>query len=92
MRRPISKPTWSDYLPSTKDELLGVVFVFSSLLGFALSFTVLQSNGRPVLFTVCVLVSVLCLALANNKKGIALGFLAFLALRTVWALIVGGSS
>jgi hypothetical protein len=73
--------------PSAKDRVLGVVFGFSGLLCFALSFTVLNPNGRPVLFFSCLCVCLVCLAFVDNKKGVVLGFLLFLLLRTIWAFM-----
>jgi len=84
------KPSASGYSPSTKDQVLGVVFVVSGLLGFGLSFTMLQANGRPVLFGVCVAICVACLGFSQNKKGIGLAFIGFLAIRMIWALILRG--
>jgi hypothetical protein len=74
--------------PSRKDVALGVIFAVSGLLGFCLSFSLLQNDGRPYLFGFCVLTCSACLALATNKAGILLGFAAFLLTRLAWALAV----
>lgn len=74
--------------PSRKDVALGVVFCISGLLGFCLSFSLTQSDGRPYLFALCVLICLTCLAFAENKAGVLLGFAAFLVTRLAWALAV----
>jgi len=76
------------YEPSRKDIVVGVVFCFSSLVAFALSFTVLEPDGRPILFTVLVVICLACFLIADNKKGVLLGGAAFLLVRVVWALLV----
>jgi hypothetical protein len=78
------------YAPSTKDQVLGVIFVISAMLCFGLSFTLFQPNGRPFLFGGCLLICGVCLAFADNRKGIALAFVVFLGIRVVWAFIVRG--
>jgi hypothetical protein len=79
-----------DYSPSTKDQILGLIFIVSGLLCFALSFTVFRGNGRPILFGVCLSLCLICLVLAENKKGLALALLVFLAIRVAWALVIRG--
>ena len=85
-----SKVTESGYSPSVKDQVLGIVFVVSALLCFGLSFTLFQPNGRPFLFISCFLFCLICLTLSENKKGIGLAFVGFLAIRMLWAVIVRG--
>ena len=74
--------------PSRKDVVLGTIFVISAFVAFALSFGLLQKDGRPVFFATCVAVCLICLLFATNKKGVLLSFAAFLLTRVVWALIV----
>ena len=81
----------SEYVPSTKDRILGTLFLFSGLLGFGLSFTLLHEHGRPILFGVCLLTCTVCITFADNRKGISLGFLAFLLLRAGIALVTRGA-
>lgn len=76
------------YEPSRKEITLAVVFSFSGLLAFALSFTMLQSNGRPLLFAFCIGVCLICLFFSNNKKGVIGTFVALFVVRLFWALIV----
>ena len=77
-----------DTEPSRKDIFLGVIVCLCGVLAFCLSFTLQQSNGRPFLFTALVAVCLVCIAFATNRKGVVLGFLAFLVLRVVWALVL----
>lgn len=76
------------YEPLRKDIAIGVVFCISGLLGFCLSFTLLENGGRPALFAVCMAVCLVCLFFASDKKGVLLGFAGFLLIRIVWAPIV----
>jgi hypothetical protein len=78
------------YVPSTKDQILGVIFVICALLCFGLSFTLFQANGRPVLFGGCLVTCGVCLTFADNRKGIALAFVIFLGIRVIWAFIARG--
>ena len=66
------------YEASRTDIALAVVFCLSGLLGFCLSFTLLASDARPVLFSACIGVCLVCLLFATNKKGVLLGFGLFL--------------
>lgn len=61
---------------SRKDVFLAVVFGISGLLAFGLSFSLLQSNGWPFLFGFCAFVCIGGIALAENKLGVGLVFLA----------------
>jgi hypothetical protein len=74
--------------PSRKDVALGVVFSFSGLLAFALSFTLSDADGRPILFAACIALCIVCLIFATNKTGVLLGFAAFILVRLAWALAV----
>ena len=80
----------TDFTLSMKGMVLGVLFGFSALLGFALSFTLLQPDGRPYLFTGCIVLFVLCLLFIDKKKEIALGAVLFILLRLVWSISVSG--
>ena len=82
------KPGDAGFEFTTKDTILLMLCGFSGLLGFALSFTLMQPDGRPYLFCCCVAIFVLSLLFAERKKEIALGTLAFILLRLVWAAIV----
>jgi hypothetical protein len=73
---------------SRKDIALGTVFVFTGLFCFALSFTLFQANGRPVLFFASLAICLGSLAFANSKKGLLLGLLLFAAVRLIWSVVI----
>ena len=73
---------------STKDLILGIAFAFSSLLAFALTFSLFRSDGRPVLFGTCVLICAICLLVIERKKEIVLASVLFIAIRVVWSLSI----
>jgi hypothetical protein len=74
--------------PSRKDVALGTAFVISAFVAFVLSYGLLQTDGRPLFFVACLAVCLVCLFFATNKKGILLGFAAFLLVRIAWALLI----
>jgi hypothetical protein len=78
----------ADFPFSTKDTILLILFGFSGLLCFALSFSLFQSDGRPYLFAGCLVFCLICLAFAEKKKELVLGTVAFISLRVVWAIAV----
>lgn len=80
----------TDYPLSMKDMILGVLFAFSALVAFALSFSLRQTDGRPYLFTGCIAFCVLCLLFIAKKKEIVLGALLFILVRLVWSISVSG--
>lgn len=80
----------SDFPFSMKDTILFILFGFSGLLCFALSFSLLQENRRPYLFGGCLVVCLVCLLLAKKKKELVLGTAAFILLRVAWAILVTG--
>lgn len=82
-----SRPRGTHSYLSTKDTILGIVFAFSGLLSFALSFTLLHDNGRPYLFCGSLALCLVCLLLAKNKKVIVLGTVGFILLRVVWSIL-----
>ena len=75
---------------STKDTILCVPIGFSGLLGFALSFSLFQPEGRPYLFGACLIVCVVSLLFADKKKDLFLGSLAFILLRLAWSAAITG--
>jgi hypothetical protein len=75
---------------STRDTILGLLFTFSGLLAFGLSFTLMQADGRPYLFCGCLIVCALSLLFVDKRKQIFLGTVAFILLRLVWAAVVTG--
>jgi len=82
---PSSQHSQPDFPLSTKDTFLLILSGFSGLLGFALSFSLFQPEGRPYLFMTCALLCLACLAFAEKKKEIALGTLGFILLRVIWS-------
>jgi drug/metabolite transporter (DMT)-like permease len=85
-----SRPGNTDSYLSTKDTILGIIFAFSGLLSFALSFTLLHDNGRPYLFCSSLALCLVCLLLADRRKIIALGSVVFIVLRIVWSVLTTG--
>jgi len=85
--RALNQGATGNYL-STKDTIFGILFGFSALLGFALSFSVLQPNGRPFVFCGCLFICAICILIVDKKKEVVLGSLLFIALRVVWSLSV----
>jgi glucose dehydrogenase len=85
-----SKSGNANFPLSTKDTILGVLCAFSGLLCFALSFSLLQENGRPYLFSGCLAVCLVCLLLTEKKKELVLATAAFILLRVFWAILVSG--
>lgn len=83
-----SRPKGTDLLFSTKDTILLILFGFGGLLCFALSFSLLQSDGKPYLFGGCLALCLICLLLADKKKELVLGTVGFILLRVVWAILV----
>jgi hypothetical protein len=81
----------TDNSVSTKDTVLMVLFTFSAMLGFGLFFTLLQENGRPYLFCGCFALCVVCLLLADKKKEIFWGGVAFILLRVAWGMVLVGA-
>jgi glucose dehydrogenase len=75
---------------STKDTILGILFTFSGLLAFGLSFTLTQSDGRPYLFCFCLAVCILSLLFTKQKKEIFWGTIVFILLRLAWATVITG--
>jgi FtsH-binding integral membrane protein len=73
---------------SSKDLILIIPMGFSALLGFALSFTLFQPDGRPYLFGGCLIVFFVSLLFADRKRDIFLGCIGFLLIRLVWAAVV----
>jgi hypothetical protein len=83
-----SKSANSKFPLSMKDTILMVPCALSGLLGFALSFSLLQPDGKPYLFIGCVVVLLVSLLLADKRKELTLGVGCFIALRLVWAAVV----
>jgi len=72
---------------SLRDKLFGVLAAFSGLYCFAVSFALSQPTGRDRFF-IALTVFVVSFFFVKEKKGVALGVLAFIALRFAWAGIV----
>ena len=68
--------------------MLGAVFIASSFLVLALSFTLSDSDGRPILFSVALAVSLVCLWQAHHRLALVVAFVAMLALRILWGFIM----
>ena len=77
-----------DFPLSAKDTVLLIPFAFSALLAFGLSFTLLQSDGRPYLFSGCLVLCITCLAFVDRKKDIVLGTVLFILLRITWSIAI----
>lgn len=75
---------------SLRDHFLLVIMGFSALLTFALSFTLWEPDGRPHLFIACVVVYLISVWFARERKALVLSTLAFLALRLIWGAVTAG--
>lgn len=75
---------------STKDAFLSAPICFSAVLAFALSFSLLQPDGRPYVFCGCLVVYVTCLLLADKKKELALASMIFILIRIAWSIAISG--
>jgi len=73
---------------SLKDHILLIIMGASALLGFALSFSLLQPNGRPYLFSGCVAVYLTCIVFATKRRALVLGTLVFIAIRVIWSVAI----
>lgn len=73
-----------------KDTILIGVCGFSGLLCFALSFTLMQPDGRPYLFGGSLAVFIVGLLFAEKRRDILLGTIAFILLRLVWSALITG--
>jgi hypothetical protein len=72
---------------SVRDKIFGVLAAFSGLYCFAVSFALSLPSGRER-FLIALIVFVVSFSFVKQKKGVALGILAFVALRFAWAAIV----
>jgi hypothetical protein len=72
---------------SVRDRAFGAIAGFSALYCFAVSFVLSLPGGRER-FSIALTVFVVSFSFVKQKKGVALGILAFIALRFVWAGIV----
>jgi hypothetical protein len=75
---------------SMKDTVLCVPICFSALLGFALSFSLFQPDGRPYVFGACVIIYVVSLLFADKKRDLFLASMVFILLRLVWSAAITG--
>lgn len=75
---------------STKDTFLCVPLCFSAILAFALSFSLLQADGRPYVFVGCLIIYGVCLLFVDKKKELFLGSLVFILIRAVWSAAISG--
>jgi hypothetical protein len=71
---------------STKDRVLGVGAAFSALYCVAVSFMPSQPAAGERFFISLAIFS-LCFTFVKQKKGVALGVIAFVVLRIVWGLV-----
>jgi hypothetical protein len=72
---------------SVRDKVFGVLAAFSALYCFAVSFALSLPSGRER-FLIALSVFVVSFGFVKQKKGVALGSLAFIVLRFAWAGIV----
>ena len=72
---------------SVRDKSFGVFAAFSALYCFAVSFALSLPSGRER-FLIALAVFVVSFSFVKQKKGVALGILAFIALRFAWAGVV----
>ena len=63
-----SMPRYVGAQISMKDTILCAPICFSSLLGFALSFSLFKPEGRPYLFGGCLIVYVISLAICGQEE------------------------
>jgi hypothetical protein len=75
---------------SMKDTILSIPIGFSALLGFALSFSLFQPDGRPYVFGGCLIVYVVSLLFADKKRDLFLASLVFILLRLAWSAVITG--
>ena len=75
---------------SAKDRFLNAVCGFSALAAFALSFSLFQPDGRPYVFSGCLVVYAASLVFADRKRDIVLASASFILLRLVWSAITSG--
>jgi len=85
-----SNPRRSGPALSTKDTFLCAPICFSAILAFALSFSLLQPDGRPYVFVGCLIVYGVCLLFADKKKELVLASLVFILIRVVWSAAISG--
>jgi len=73
--------------PLTREDFLGLIFMFSGLLCFGLPFTLTDADGRPVLFGVTLRVACTSLAVSKRKLVLIFSLVLFLLFRLAWALV-----
>jgi hypothetical protein len=71
---------------SLQDRILGCGAAFSALYCVAVSFMLFQ-DGASKRFVIGLVVFAFCFFFVRQKKGVALGIGAFIAVRIVWGLI-----
>jgi hypothetical protein len=72
---------------SMRDRFFGVVAAFSALYCFAVSFVLSLPSGRKR-FLIALVIFLISFSLVRYKKAVAVGILAFIAVRFAWATIV----
>ena len=72
---------------SVRDRIFGAIAAFSALYSFAVSFALSLPDAKRRFF-IALGIFVVSFSLVRYKKGIALGILAFIAIRFAWAGIV----
>jgi len=73
-----------DGVLSLRDKIFGVLAAFSALYCFAVSFALSLPSARER-FVIALTVFLVSFSFVKQKKGVALGILAFVALRFAWA-------
>lgn len=72
---------------SIRDRIFGVIAAFSALYCFAVSFALSLPSAKERLF-IGLTVFAFSFCLVKYKKGVAVGILAFVAVRFAWAGII----
>lgn len=71
---------------SIRDRVFGVAAAFSALYCVAVSFMLSQPEARKR-FLIALAIFMFCFYFVKQKKGVALGIAAFVALRILWGLV-----
>jgi hypothetical protein len=71
---------------SIRDRILGAGAAFSALYCVAVSFMLSHAEARKRFF-IALAIFIFCFFLVKQKKGVAVGVAAFVAIRIVWGLV-----
>lgn len=71
--------------PSRKDVWLSVFFGISGFIAIPLTLALGTPDAHPLLLATVLMVCGVCLVLAQNKLGVVLTFVAFMAVRMIIA-------